>query len=95
MVPPFGSTNEEHDVAALNTPAAKLHISLPADLYEFVVRRQRERGESLSAAIAESIRNDMVAERQARLDAALALDAEDNLAFARLTADATTRILGR
>ncbi len=71
----------------------KLHISLPADVHTFVVQRQRERGGSLSSAIAESIRNEMTAERQARLDAALALDAEDNLAFARETIPTTARVL--
>jgi hypothetical protein len=62
---------------------SKLNISLPRDLAAFVSRRKHERGITMSAAIAESIRRDMVAERQARLDQALALDAEDNLTFAR------------
>lgn len=75
--------------------SAKLHISLPADLYAFVSQRRLERHESMSAAIAESIRNDMVAERQARLDEALALDAQDNLTFARTAAATTARIVGR
>ncbi len=78
-----------------NTRSAKLHISLPADLYAFVSQRRMERHESMSAAIAESIRNDMIAERQARLDEALALDAEDGLAFARATGATTSRIVGR
>ncbi len=78
-----------------STRSAKLHISLPADLYAFVSQRRLERGESMSAAIAESIRNDMAAERQARLDEALALDAEDNLAFAQASAATAARMVGR
>lgn len=74
--------------------SAKLHISLPADLYDFISRRRAERHVSMSAAIAESIRNDMAAERQARLDEALALDAKDNLAFARVTSATAARIVG-
>jgi len=73
--------------------ASKLNISLPPDVYEFVMRRYRERGGSVSATIAASIRAEMIAERQTRLDAALALDAEENLAFARATAATTARIL--
>ena len=76
-----------------DTRAAKLNISLPPDVYEFVMRRYRERGGSVSATIAASLRTEMLAERQTRLDAALALDAEDNLAFARAIAATTARTL--
>ena len=78
-----------------DTRAAKLHISLPRDLMEFVSRRREEQQMTMSAAIAESIRRDMLAERQARLDAALALDAEANTAFARASGGAMSRVIAR
>jgi hypothetical protein len=78
-----------------NTRSAKLHISLPADLFAFVTRRQQERHESLSAVVADAIRREMVAERQARLDEALALDAEENVAFARASAAVASRVIAR
>lgn len=78
-----------------NTRVSKLHISLPPDLMAFVSRRREEQRGTMSAAIAESIRRDMLAERQARLDEALALDAESNLAFSRATGGAASRVLIR
>lgn len=77
------------------TRASKLHISLPPDLMAFVSRRREEQQMTMSAAIAESIRRDMLAERQARLDEALALDAEANLAFARSSGGVVSRLLAR
>ncbi len=78
-----------------NSRASKLHISLPPDLMAFVSRRREERKGTMSAAIAESIRRDMMAERQARLDEALALDAEDNVAFSRASGAIASRTLIR
>ena len=79
----------------MNARAEKIHISLPPDLFAFVARRRDERQESMSAAIAESIRRDMLAERQARLDEALALDADANVAFARASGAVASRIVNR
>jgi len=75
--------------------ASKLHISLSSDLVAFVTRRKDEQRGTMSAAIAESIRRDMMAERQARLDEALALDAEDNLAFSKVSGAVASRALDR
>ena len=61
----------------------------------FVSRRRDEQQGTMSAAIAESIRRDMLAERQARLDAALALDADADLAFARASGGVVSRVLTR
>jgi hypothetical protein len=74
--------------------SVKLHISLPPDLYAFVMQRYKVRGDSVSAVVADSIRQEMLAERQARLDEALALDAADNLAQARSVAPVLARVLG-
>lgn len=79
----------------MTTRASKLHISLPPDLMSFVSRRREERNGSTSAVIAESIRRDMIAERQARLDEALALDSEDNLAFSRMSVTVAARVISR
>jgi hypothetical protein len=75
--------------------ASKLHISLPPDLMAFVSRRREEQQGTMSGAIAECIRRDMLAERQARLDEALALDAEANRAFARASGGVVSRVLTR
>jgi hypothetical protein len=74
--------------------SAKLHISLPPDVYAFVMQRSTVRGDSVSAVVADSIRREMLAERRARLDEALALDAADNLAHARAVAPVVARVLG-
>jgi len=79
----------------MNARAEKIHISLPPDLFAFVARRRDERQQSMSAAIAESIRRDMLAERQARLDEALSLDAEANVAIARASGAAVSRVIAR
>ena len=80
---------------ATDSRASKLHISLPPDLMAFVSRRREEHKGTMSAAIAESIRRDMMAERQARLDQALALDAGDNVAFSRASGAVASRTLSR
>ena len=49
----------------------------------------------MSAAVAESIRRDMLAEQQARLDAAIALDAEANVTFARSASAVASRVIAR
>jgi hypothetical protein len=63
----------------------KLSVSLPEDLVEHVERRAAESKVGFSTALAEIVRAEMDAEDQARLEAALALDAEDNLVLARAT----------
>ena len=75
--------------------AAKLHISLPPDVMAYLSRRREEAQGSMSSAIADAVRRDMLAERQARLDQALELDAESNLAFAHHSSAASSRVVGR
>jgi hypothetical protein len=61
----------------------KLSISLPTDLVEIVRTAAVEHGLSVSATIAAALRRTLGDAEQARIDAALELDAEENLAFAR------------
>lgn len=60
----------------------KLSISLPADLVELVRGAASDQGVSVSAVIAASLRQTVEEADQARLDRALELDAEENLAWA-------------
>ena len=60
----------------------KLSISLPADLVEVVRGAATDQGVSVSAVIAASLRRTIEEADQARLDRALELDAEENLAWA-------------
>ena len=75
--------------------SVRMHISVPADVRDFILARARERGVGVSAVVAESVRNTMLAERQARLDEALALDSDANLAFARQVSVISARIPGQ
>ena len=74
-------------------PRAKLSISLPADLLELVRAAASERGTTVSATIAASLRRTLADVEQARLDAALALDAEANLELARAYESTAARLL--
>jgi hypothetical protein len=71
--------------AASGAPAAyvKLSISLPADVLEVVRAAAAESGLSISATIAAALRRTLEDAEQARLDAALEAQNEENLAFAR------------
>lgn len=61
---------------------AKLSISLPSDLVEAVRTAAAESGMSVSGIVAAALRRSIAAVDQERLDRALALDAEDNEAWA-------------
>ena len=61
---------------------AKVSVSLPADLVEVVRAIAVDRQVSVSAVIAASLRRTIEEADQARLDRALELDAEENLAWA-------------
>jgi Arc/MetJ-type ribon-helix-helix transcriptional regulator len=66
-------------------PAAahiKLSITLPADLVAEVRRAAAESGRSVSGVVAAAVRHSLATMEQERLDRALALDAEDNAAWA-------------
>ena len=63
-------------------PHVKLSISLPSDLVELVREAAAQAGLTMSATIGASLRRTLAEADQERLDRALALDAEENLAWA-------------
>jgi hypothetical protein len=68
----------------------KMSVSLPPDLAAFLEGRAKERGTAVSSVLAEIVAKERAEEQQRRLDEALALDAQENRAFARTTS-ATVR----
>jgi plasmid stability protein len=71
-----------------------MSVSLPPDLAAFLEDRAREHGRAVSAELADIVSRERQADEQRRLDEALALDAEDNRALARLTSAAVREVLG-
>jgi hypothetical protein len=63
-------------------PHTKLSISLPTELVELVKAVAADSGTSVSATIGASLRRTLEDAEQERLDRALELDAEENLAWA-------------
>lgn len=61
--------------------ARKLSVSLPEELVEFVEQRAGRHGVAFSTELAAIVRRELDAETKERVEAALALDAEDNLRF--------------
>lgn len=76
-----------------NARVTKLSISLPADLVELVRTSAAETGSTVSAVIAAALRRALDEAEQHRLDAALAVDAEENVAWAEATADANAKLV--
>jgi hypothetical protein len=68
--------------AAAAGTSTKLSISLPTDLVEVVRAAAEQSGQSVSATIAAALRRTLDDAEQGRLDAALALDREENVAWA-------------
>ena len=71
----------------------KTSVSLPAWLYERVEAKSRLAGTPFSTTLAEIVRRALEREDQARLEEALRLDAEANLAFAKATGVVVSRIV--
>lgn len=71
-----------YGAAAASAPHVKLSISLPAELVADVRAAAEDAQSSVSAVIAAALRSSIATSDQARLDQALALDAEDNAAWA-------------
>lgn len=65
----------------------KLSVSLPQDLVDVIRSVAAESGLSVSATIAASLRRTLVDSEQARLDTALALDADEDREWAAATAE--------
>ena len=81
---------------ASSQPAAsfvKLSISLPADLVEVVRSSAAESGTTISATIAAALRRTVEDAEQRRLEAALSLDAEENVAWAEAAAGEHAKLL--
>ena len=74
-VAPYGSSGA-------SGPHTKLSISLPSDLVELVVDAA-ESGASVSAIIASALRRTLEESDQARLDAAIEAQNEENLEWAK------------
>ena len=83
---PYGTTGAP-------APSVKLSISLPADVLEVVRAAAAESGTSVSATIAAALRRAIEDAEQARLDAALEADREENLAWARAIAPTAAELL--
>lgn len=64
-------------------PYTKLSISLPTDLVELVRGAASERGVSVSAMIAGALRRTLEEADQARLDAAIEAQNDENLEWAK------------
>jgi hypothetical protein len=73
----------------------KLSVSLPEPLAAFVESRSTEAGMPFSTALATIIQHAVDEEEQARLEAALGLDAEESLALTRAAMPATIAGLER
>ena len=77
-------------------PAAsfvKLSVSLPTDVVEVVRAAAAESGMSVSATIAAALRRTLGDAEQAQLDAALAADRDENLAWANADAPTAAKLL--
>jgi len=73
-------------------PHTKLSISLPTDLLEVVKAAAAESGDSVSAVIAASLRRTLEDAEQARLDAAIEAQNEENLDWANAFLPVTARL---
>jgi hypothetical protein len=71
----------------------KLSITLPADLVDVVRAAAAASGMSVSSTIAAALRGALGAAEQARLDAALEADREENLAWAEADAPIAAKLL--
>jgi hypothetical protein len=67
-------------------------VSLPADIYDRVEARSSLAGASFSATLSELVWRALEREDQARLEEALRLDFEANVAFARAASVVTARV---
>jgi hypothetical protein len=68
--------------AGSRTPHVKISISLPADLAEQLRAAAAESGLGVSGVVGAALRRSIAAAEQERLDRALELDSEDNVAWA-------------
>ena len=86
-VAPFSSAESS------TVPYTKLSISLPSDLVDVVKAAATESCLSVSATIVAALRRTLEDAEQARLDAALELDADEDRAWAAAGADTHARLV--
>lgn len=82
----------------LTTPRTryrKVHVTLPPDVHEELVRRSQEAGAPFSATLTDAVRRGLESESQERLEQALDLDRQANAAFAAEVGPVTARVLDR
>ena len=91
--PSFREALEPYLTADDPGPYAKLSISVPEKLLATVREVAAESGATVSGVVAASLRRLVDEVEQARLDAALEADREENLEWARATAPMNARLL--
>lgn len=91
--PTFREALEPYLAATEGGPYEKLSISVPQPLMKIVREVADETGATVSGVVAASLRRYIDEVEQARLDAALEEDREENLAWARATAPMNARLL--
>ena len=82
MTHPLAETAAAYGPDQASARHVKLSVSLPADLVEELRAAAAESGLGVSGVITAAIRGSLASAEQARLDRALALDADDNEAWA-------------
>ena len=75
--------------------STKLSISLPTDLVDVVREAAAQSGLSVSATIAAALRRTLDDAEQARLDAALEVDREENVSWATAYAPTAAELIGK
>jgi hypothetical protein len=75
--------------------STKLSISLPTELVQVVRAAAAESGLSVSATIAAALRRTLQDAEQARLDRALELDRDENIAWAEAYAPIAAELIGK
>ncbi len=91
--PSFREALEPYLAATETGPFAKLSISIPEQLLATVREVADEAGTSVSGVVAASLRRLRDEVEQAKLDAALEADREENLEWARAAAPMDAKLL--
>ena len=82
MTHPLAETAAAYGLDPAAARHVKLSVSLPADLVEDLRAAAEETGLGVSGVIAAAVRSSLASAEQVRLDRALAMDADDNEAWA-------------
>lgn len=82
MAHPLAETTAVYGPDQSSARHVKLSVSLPADLVDELRAAAEEAGVGVSGVITAAVRESLAFAEQARLDRALALDSDDNEAWA-------------